>query len=132
MLLKCRKCVTVTDTVYHYFRGNPGASTMIFSRKAFESSVEALRILIDKFPKEYAAYAEACKGQNLFSALRVPEMSREEFIKMYDKRTRRAVIFNRHLSVIKRMILGIALISYHLARFSCRTLTFIAQKMQVK
>ena len=132
MLLKCRKCATITDAVYHYFRGNPGASTMIFSRKAFESSVEALEILIDKFPPEYTTYAEACKGQNLFSALRVAEMSRKEFMAMYDKRTRRAVVSNRHLSVIKRTVLGIAQFSYHLARLSCRTLTFIAQKMQVK
>ena len=132
MLLKCRKMVMCDDVCYHYFCGNAGSVTLNFSRKAFESSREALDILADHLPGEYREYAESCKGQNLFSALRVPEMSREEFIKMYDKRTRRAVIFNRHLSVIKRMILGIALISYHLARFSCRTLTFIAQKMQVK
>lgn len=132
MLLKCRKMVKCDDVCYHYFCGNAGAATFNFTRKAFESSREALDILAERLPAEYSEYAESCKGQNLFSALRVAEMSREEFMKMYDKRTRRAVVSNRHLSVIKRTVLGIAQFSYHLARLSCRILTFIAQKMQVK
>lgn len=132
MLLKCRKMVMCDDVCYHYFCGNAGAVTLNFKRKAFDSSVEALGILIEKFPKEYASYAEACKGQNLFSALRVAEMSRKEFMAMYDRETRKKVVSNCHLSGIKRMILGISLLSYHLARFCCRILTFIARVMQWK
>lgn len=132
MLLKCRKMVMCNDVCYHYFCGNAGAATFNFKRKAFDSSKEALDILAERLPAEYSEYAESCKGQNLFSALRVAEMSRKEFMAMYDRETRKKVVSNRHLSGIKRMILGISLLSYHLARFCCRILTFIARVMQWK
>ena len=124
----CSKVAVCPDGYYHYYRGNPGASTTVFSRKAFDSSTEALRILIDRFPEEYASYAEACKGQIIFSALRVTEVSKKEFKSLYDRKTCLKASCNRHLILAKRLILFLSLISFHLARACCRFFECVARK----
>lgn len=131
MLLKCRRITVCGEVAYHYFRDNAGASTRHFSAEAFRSQREVIGILLDRLPEKYGKIADACRGQLLFSALRIPEIGGEEFRRLYPAAVRRRVIFNRHLAFAKRAVLALSLISVPLGRAGCAALISLAQRMQM-
>ena len=132
MLLKCRNIALCNDVSYHYFRGNSASATANFSLSSFESQRKVINILLKVLPGKYDSIAEACKGQLLFSALRISEITGEDFYGLYPSKVLHRVLFNRHLAFCKRTILSLSVISFSLARFCCRVLIFLAQKMHMK
>ena len=120
ILLKCTNLVICDNVYYHYFCGNPGSSTMNFSRKSFDSAREAIQILQEQLQKTYPDLALALQGQVLFSALRVPEITTEEIHSFYSQEIRWKVIFCSKLPLVKRLFLFVSFFSVPLAQLSCR------------
>ena len=132
MFLKCRTTAFCPDVCYHYFYSNPESSTLNFSRKAFDSSREVLEILQKKLPPEYKQIAGACRGQILFSALRMQDMTADEFAELFRGQSRGALLFNRQIPSVKRCLLFLALFSYPFARFCATSLIRLACKKRRK
>jgi len=132
MLLKCRDIAICNEVAYHYFCDNSASLTANFSLKAFGSLREVVDILSRVLPEKYDKIAESCRGQLLFSALRVPEVTKAEFRGMCPRGFIRRIAFNRHLSLGKRLLLVLSPISFSLARFLCVKLISLAQRMHVK
>ena len=126
MLLKCTNLVICDNVYYHYFCGNPGSSTMNFSRKSFDSAREAIQILQEQLQKTYPDLALALQGQVLFSALRIEEISKQEYRKLAETVNCRRVIFNHGLPLITRLIISVSFVSVTLAKMLCKTLLYIA------
>lgn len=117
MFLKCNKLEMCTEYNYHYLYNNLSSSSLYFSRKAFDASRQVLEILLEKLPEKYCEISEACKGQILFSALRLADFSPAEFKSLAVEKGHVKILFNRYLSLEKRLMLFLALFSYPLARF---------------
>lgn len=132
MLLKSTTLTLCDNVYYHYFCGNPGASTKNFTRKSFDSSYEAIQILQDPLQKSYPVLAKALQGQILFSALRVPEIKTAEIKEKFDLQKSWQFIFNRNLSLIKRLIIFLSIISLPLAKKTCLILIKVASKIRMR
>ena len=130
MFLKCENVVICPGVYYHYFCCNPSSATSNFSAKAFADSRTALEILIEKLSETYPDLADVCRGQILFSALRVPDVSANDYRNMFDYKTRYRVVCNRYQSFVKRVIIAISLVSIPLAKFACRILVYAARQLR--
>ena len=119
MFLNTSKMVVCDEIYYHYFFNNPDSITLNLSHKTFISSVKVAEALEKVLPEKYQDFNLALRGQALFSALSVQDVSAEEFFTLYGKRIIPKILFAKRLSFDKRMLVNIALISYPLAKFLC-------------
>ena len=130
LLITQGKLVLSGNSYYHYSRDNQQAATANFSNKAFNSSYEALSILITKFPPMYKNYANACRGQILFSALRVKDIDFNAIMEIQKQISFISFISNKHLSFIKKVLVIISLFSFSTAQFLCKILEFIHRQLK--
>ena len=115
------KTITVCNNVsYHYFFCNPHSVTLNLCRKTFESEVAVAEIMSSILPEKYKHLILSLKGQALFSALSTPQISSKEYFSIYGKGFIAKVIFAQRLSIDKRLLVALSLVSYSAARYFCK------------
>lgn len=120
MLLKCNKISICSDVFYHYYCSNSNSVTLNLNRQTFDSEVAVAKIMNQVLPEKYQYLVRSLRGHVLFSALSTPEMECMEYFSLYKRKQYFGVLFASSLSLDKKLLVILSLLSYPLARWFCK------------
>ncbi|MBR2427202.1 MAG: glycosyltransferase family 2 protein [Lentisphaeria bacterium] len=127
MLAKCKKCASVTDTCYHYFKGNPSSYTGNFSRKSLDNVLQSIAILENKLPGHYNL--DVLKTFSLFLGIIYNLFTRKEFYTRRREISRKRILKSQQSLAIRLVVLS-ASFSYTLTSRTCNILLKIRKKLR--
>lgn len=128
MLAKCKVIGCCPEVFYHYFRANSQSITYSISKETLKQLIEMAGILEPlKFPNiQY--FSLMIQYNVLFQALKTVGISGKTFKTIFPRRVYRDVLFLKQVPLWKRLLLGIANISYPISNIICLFLLKVRYK----
>lgn len=115
MLPKCASIAFCNNVYYHYFRGNNSSITRKFSKENLDQLMKLMALIDNMSVDGFPLFNYALKSQVLFAALKFSGLPACEFEKLCAKGCYKKILKVRAIPLWKRILLGIAGISYPVA-----------------